>query len=174
VLLLQFYHETRSEIQPERGFRGFQPAKNMTQIQINIDTSQIQGGIDEFTARLTDLSPAMKDAGEYMLRKTRRRFDREVDLEGNKWKSLAAATVKAKERRRRTGLPYRTNAKPDAILKDTFSLRDSITYQASNSSVAIGTNIFYGGYNQSTRPFLGVDDSDAIEIVEIIRDYLES
>jgi phage gpG-like protein len=146
----------------------------MTQIQIVIDDTQLQGGLSELTAKLANLRPAMADIGESALRKVRKRFDTESAPDGSKWKSLAESTIKAKVRRKRTGKPYRTNAEPSAILKDTFTLRDSITYQASNQSLAIGTNIFYGGFNQSTRPFLGVDDEDAIKIVEIIRDYLES
>jgi phage gpG-like protein len=146
----------------------------MTQIQITIDDAQLQGGISELTAKLNNLKPAFNDIGESALRKVRKRFDTESAPDGSKWKSLAESTIKAKVRRKRTGKPYRTNAEPTAILKDTFTLRDSITYQASNQSVAIGTNIFYGTFNQSTRPFLGVDNEDAIEIVEIIRDYLEN
>jgi phage gpG-like protein len=145
----------------------------VTQIQIVINDAQLQGGISEFTAKLANLKPAFADIGEYSLRKVRKRFDTETAPDGNKWKSLAAATVRAKKRRKQRGVPYRTNAEPSAILKDTFTLRDSITYQASNQSVAIGTNIFHGGFNQNTRPFLGVDNEDVIEIVEIIRDYLE-
>lgn len=146
----------------------------MTQIQIIINTDQLQGGISKLTAKLANLKPAMADIGEYSLRKVRKRFDNEVAPDRTPWKTLAESTIKAKARRKRTGLPYRTNAEPTAILKDTFSLRDSITYQPTNSSVAIGTNIFYGTFNQSNRPFLGVDDADTIEIVEIIKDYLES
>ncbi len=146
----------------------------MTQIQIVINDTQLQGGISEFTAKLANLKPAMVDIGEYSLRKVRRRFDTESAPDGSKWNALSDATIKAKARRKRTGKPYRTNAEPSAILKDTFTLRDSITYQASNNSVAIGTNIFYGTFNQNSRPFLGVDDEDIIEIVEIIKDYLES
>ncbi|MGL4620589.1 MAG: phage virion morphogenesis protein [Chroococcidiopsis sp.] len=146
----------------------------MTQIQIIIDDTQLQGGISQFTAKLADLSPAMKDIGESALRKVRRRFDTETGVDGQRWNELADSTIKAKAKRKRTGRPYRTNAEPSAILKDTFTLRDSIAYQVTNSSVAIGTNIFYGTFNQNTRPFLGVDDEDAIEIVEIIKEYLES
>jgi phage gpG-like protein len=146
----------------------------MTQIQIVINDTQIQGGISQLSAKLANLKPAMVDIGESALRKVRRRFDTESAPDGSKWKSLAKSTIKAKTRRKRTGKPYRTNAEPTAILKDTFTLRDSITYQPSNQSVAIGTNIFYGAFNQNTRPFLGMYDDDLVEIVEIIKDYLES
>ena len=147
---------------------------SMTQIQIIVDTTQLQGGISELSAKLADLSPAMKDVGEYSLRKVRKRFDTETGVDGKRWDELAASTIKAKARRKRTGRPYRTNAEPSAILKDTFTLRDSITYTIGQDRVSIGTNIFYGIYNQATRPFLGVDEGDEIEIIEIIRDYLES
>jgi phage gpG-like protein len=146
----------------------------MTQIQIVINESQLQGGLSELTAKLTNLKPAFADIGESALRKVRKRFDTETAPDGTAWKTLAESTIKAKAHRKRTGKPYRTNAEPSAILKDTFTLRDSITYRPTNQSVAIGTNIFYGGFNQNTRPFLGVDNEDVIEIVEIIRDYLES
>lgn len=144
----------------------------MTQIKIVIDDTQLQGGISELTAKLNNLKPAFNDIGEYSLRKVRRRFDQEVSPDGTAWKSLSEATIKAKARRKRTGVPYRTNAEPSAILKDTFSLRDSITYQATNQSVAIGTNIFYSFFAQNTRTFLGLDDEDREEIVEIVKDYL--
>jgi phage virion morphogenesis protein len=145
----------------------------MVQIQITITDAQLQSGLENLTAKLANLKPAMADIGESALRKVRKRFDNEIAPDGSKWNALSEATIKAKARRKRTGKPYRTNAEPSAILKDTFTLRDSIAYQASNSSVAIGTNIFYGTFNQNTRPFLGVDDDDMVEIVDIIRDYLE-
>ena len=145
----------------------------MTQITITIGESQLQGGLSELTAKLANLSPVMRDIGEYSLRKVRKRFDNEVGVDGQRWDELAESTIKAKARRKRTGKPYRTNAEPSAILKDTFTLRDSITYAIGQNRVSIGTNIEYGVFAQSTRPFLGVNNEDAIEIVEIIRDYLE-
>jgi phage virion morphogenesis protein len=154
----------------------------LTQIRVTINDTQLQQRLSQLAVRYLDLTPANRDIGEYLLRRTRRRFDTEIAPDGTPWKSLAAATVKAKERRKRTGIPYRTRARPDSILKDTFTLRDSITYLATRDSVAVGTNIVYGIYHQSDeprtkvphRPFLGLDDADRSEIVAIITDYLDA
>jgi phage virion morphogenesis protein len=152
----------------------------MAQIELRITDAQLQAALTEVATQAGDLSSAMKDIGEYLLRKTRKRFNTQTAPDGTSWAPLAPSTIKAKQRRQRTGKPYRTNANPESILKDTFTLRDSITYQASNRSLAIGTNIAYGVYPQSDRPrtkipyrpFLGLDDADRSEIIEIIRDHL--
>jgi phage virion morphogenesis protein len=152
----------------------------MTQISIN--DSALQQRLSQLASRVADLTPANRSIGEYMLRRTRHRFDTQISPDGTPWKTLAASTIKAKRRRQQTGKPYRTNASPEAILKDTFTLRDSITYLPTSDSVVIGTNIQYGIYPQSDqprtrvpyRPFLGLDDADRSEIVAIIGDYLDS
>jgi phage gpG-like protein len=147
----------------------------VTQIQIVINDTQLQGQLSSLTDKLANLTPPLADTGEYMLRRTRKRFDHETAPDGSKWKPLSEDTIKAKQRRQRTGKPYRTNASPTAILKDTFTLRDSITYQIANKQdLAVGTNIVYGVYNQATRPFIGLDDADRNEIVAIFTDYLDS
>jgi phage virion morphogenesis protein len=152
----------------------------MTQIQVTINDAEIQQRLAQLTNRYLDLTPALRDVGEYMLRKTRQRFDREVSPEGNKWAPLARRTIRAKRRRVATGKPYRTRARPEDILKDTFTLRDSITYQVSNNTLAVGTNIKHGIFHQSTEPrtkiprraFLGLDEDDRTEALDLIREYL--
>ena len=66
----------------------------MTQISISITDTQLQAALGDIAARVGDLTPALADIGEYMLRKTRRRFDGEIAPDGTRWKSLAAATIK--------------------------------------------------------------------------------
>lgn len=144
----------------------------MTQIQVTINDTQLQQQLSAIASRIDNLTPALRDVGEYMLRRTRKRFDTETAPDGNKWKALKPATIRAKQRRAKTGKPYRTNADPTAILKDTFTLRDSITYQLTNGGVAIGTNISYGIYQQPKRSFLGLDDADRSEILDIFADYI--
>jgi len=144
----------------------------LTQIRVTINDTQLQQRLSQLAARYLDLTPANRSIGEYLLRRTRRRFDTEIAPDGTPWNPLAESTIKAKRRRQETGSPYRTRARPESILKDTFTLRDSITYQASRDSVAVGTNIQYGIFNQNTRPFLGLDEQDRSEILAIISDYL--
>jgi phage virion morphogenesis protein len=151
----------------------------VTQIQITVTDDQLQAALAELVSSAADLTPAMAEIGEYLVRRTRDRFDRSTAPDGGAWPSLAAATIAAKSRRQRTGKPYRTRANPADILKDTFTLRDSITYQPSSSTVAIGTNIAYGIYHQGgserpgKRPFLGLDDIDRAEILAIVSDHLD-
>jgi phage virion morphogenesis protein len=154
----------------------------MAQIQVTITDDQLQAALGNIVDRATDLTPALKNLGEYLVRKTRQRFDTSTAPDGIRWRPLAARTIKAKQRRQSTGTPYRTNARPEDILKDTFTLRDSITYQVSSDALAVGTNIEYGIYHQSEEPrtriprraFLGLDDADRAEAIDIIRDYLSS
>jgi phage virion morphogenesis protein len=160
----------------------------MTQITIDITDSQIQSVLTEAANQLTDLTPIMASIGEYMVGRTRERFDNSTAPDGQKWKNpLAQATIDAKRRRQsggttRTGRSRaRTNANPEDILKDTFLLRDTITYQPTSSSVAIGTPQKYGVHHQygaprrniAARPFLGVNDEDLREIEAIVVDALQ-
>lgn len=148
--------------------------------QITIVDAELQAALDQLIDRATDLTPALNDLGEYLVRKTRTRFDNSTAPDGTRWAPLADRTKKAKQRRATTGRPYRTRANPGDILRDTFTLRDSITYQASSSALQVGTNIAYGIYHQSTEPrtkiprraFLGLDADDRAEAIAIIRDHL--
>lgn len=158
----------------------------MTQINISLNSSATQSAIAELTAKLGDLTPVMSAVGEYFLIETRNRFDREVDPSGKSWAKLAQATVRDKTRRQKSGQTRsggsraRVNAQPNAILKSTFLLRDTISYKPSTFSVAVGTNQKYGVHHQfgapranvPARPFLGYNSEDLKEIEEIVNDAL--
>jgi phage virion morphogenesis protein len=138
--------------------------------------------------RAANLRPAMRSIGEYMLRQTRSRFDSSTAPNGSPWAPLAKSTIAAKARSqnpkyrraqaKRGRLVKRTRANPADILKDTFLLRDTITYQVELDSVAIGTPQRYGVFHQlgtsrmRARVFLGVSSQDRSEIEAIVSDYL--
>ena len=159
----------------------------MIQITIDTNTQGVQAVIDEAVNRLSDLTPVMASIGEYMVGRTRERFDSSTAPDGRKWAPLAQATIDAKRRRQSSGTTKtgrsraRTNASPEDILKDTFLLRDTIAYQPTASSVAIGTPQKYGVHHQygaprrniPARPFLGVNDEDLREIEAIVVDALQ-
>jgi phage virion morphogenesis protein len=152
----------------------------LAQISYSFTDAALQAALEGYANRLLNLEPVFEDLGEYMLRRTRQRFDTSTAPDGTKWRPLAPITIAAKQRRQRTGKPYRTRANPTDVLRDTFTLRDSITYQASSSSLAIGTNITYGIYHQSEEPrtiiprraFLGFDDADRAEAIDLLLDHL--
>ena len=131
-----------------------------------------------------DLTPAMRDIGEYLVRVTKDRFADERDPDGAPWAPLSEAT-KARKRR---------NA--GRILTEHGYLGGGIVYQAGASEVEAGSPLIYAGTHQfgaeagsfgstaggrpipwgdiPAREFLGLSEADRDEIEDILRDYLLS
>jgi phage virion morphogenesis protein len=135
--------------------------------------------------RASNLAPALRSIGEYMLGQTRDRFDSSTDPEGKAWKPLAESTIRAKERSRNRKqkrgakrLLKKTRANPTDILKDTFLMRDSVVYQIEGrGQLAIGSPQRYAKFHQMglgvpKRAFLGVSADDRKEIGLIILSHL--
>ncbi len=155
----------------------------MTNLRVEFTIAEAENLIQGLENRLTDLTPAMKGVGEYMLLKTRHLFDDEVDPDGSRWQALAPSTIASKQRRKtRPGKRARVRAGAADVLKESFLLRDTIAYNADSTSVRVGTPQEYGVFHQSDEPrtkipqrkFLGVDAEDLTEIIEIVTDYLTS
>ena len=153
----------------------------MTNLRVEFTISEATDLIQGLENRLSDLTPAMKGVGEYMLVRTRERFDDEVDPDGRKWQALASSTIKSKQRRKtKPGKRARVRAGASDVLKESFLLRDTIAYNADSTSVRVGTPQEYGIFHQSDEPrskvpqrkFLGVNAEDLAEINEIVTDYL--
>ena len=102
-----------------------------------------------------------------------RRFDKEEDPNGNRWKPLSKKYAKQKLKK------YR--GKRSKINVDTSIMRQSITSNASASAVydlstdriTFGTAVEYAKYAQSIRPFIGMSKSDIKEIGELFDIWLE-
>lgn len=153
----------------------------MTSLRVEFSIAEAEDLIRGLEGRLTDLTPAMAAIGEYMVLRTRERFDDETAPDGTKWQPLAPETIASKQRRKtKPGKRARVRAAPTDILKESFLLRDAIAYQAESTSVRVGTPQEYGVYHQSDQPrskiprraFLGVNTEDLAEIDEIVSDYL--
>jgi phage virion morphogenesis protein len=140
-----------------------------------IDDAALNRAIGGLLDRVNDLTPALRDIGEYMVLATRDRFDDETSPDGVGWKPLNAryAARKAAQSGNLTG-----------ILKRSSLLRDSIAYEVGPDFVVMGTNRIYGpihqlggqaGRNRSVnipaRPFLGLSLEDTQEVVAILTDY---
>ena len=111
--------------------------------------------------------------GEELLLSTDDRFKNQPDPEGRPWASLNAEYAAWK----------RKFHGHDRILKLRGYLRDTLRYQATDASVAIGSNRIYSAIHQfggqagrghkatiPARPYLGVSDDDVAAILEIIED----
>jgi phage virion morphogenesis protein len=153
----------------------------MANLRIEFTIAEAADLIRGLEDRLGDLTPAMKAVGEYMLVRTRERFDDEVDPDGRRWQALAPSTVESKQRRKtKPGKRAKVRAGATDILKESFLLRDTIAYNADSTSVRVGTPQEYGVFHQSDEPrskipqrkFLGVNAEDLAEINEIVTDYL--
>lgn len=147
-----------------------------------------------------DLSPVMKNIGEYLVQATEERFRTETDPDGNKWPEVSDATRKKK--------------KHPKVLTESGQLRQSINYRASGNEVVVGTNKPYAAAMQfgfdgpvqiprhkrlmkqvygkalrfpvwaeipahtiqqhiPAREFLGVSEADRREILGIIEDHIQ-
>lgn len=151
--------------------------------------------------------------GEYVMRSTRERAEREVAPDGKKWRALSPDYAKWKQKQR-PGVP---------ILKfDFHMLGDQFSYQVDPGGVLVGTNAPYGAIHQfggtirraahsrkltfgkdkpsgmkvfakahskeadhekwatvdaydvtiEARPWLGISDEDAQELLDITTDHL--
>lgn len=111
--------------------------------------------------------------GEELLLSTDARFDSQTDPDGRPWEPLNAKYAEWK----------RAFHGHDRILKLRGYLRDTLRYQATDASVAIGSNRIYSAIHQfggqagrehkatiPARPYLGVSDDDVAAILEIIED----
>ena len=111
--------------------------------------------------------------GEELLLSTDARFDSQTDPDGRPWEPLNAKYAEWK----------RAFHGHDRILKLRGYLRDTLRYQATDVSVAIGSNRVYSAIHQfggqagrehkaaiPARPYLGGSYDDVAAILEIIED----
>lgn len=144
----------------------------MAGVRVEIDESGVVRMIGEVLARLENLKPPLDDFGEYMIRRTWERFDRETGPDGKRWKPLKPATLARK--------------KIDKILTETSNLKDRVVYQADQRGLTIGTNVIYAAIHQfggkagrkrsadiPARPFLGVDQDDLAELEATLTEWVD-
>ena len=148
---------------------------------VGLDTAQKQLGALAAAGR--DLTPVMRDIGEYLLRSTKDRFEQERAPDGTPWQPLSETTRRRKRRNK------------NRILTESGHLGGpSLSYRASPAELLFGSSAIYAGTHQfgakkgaygrtskgapipwgdiPAREFLGLSDADSAEITEIVADYL--
>ncbi len=143
----------------------------MAESIFTIEDRNIKELFRNVAGRIEDMAPAMRSFGEYMIRETYERFNKEEDPEGNPWKPLSAITLKHK--------------KHTKILTESSNLRDRIVYEADSKSLTIGTNVIYSSIHQlggqagknravkiDARPYLGFNDQDQEEFLQNLNNYV--
>lgn len=142
---------------------------------VAVDDGGITKAILTRLQRLRNLDPALEEIGAANLTETEQRFEKERDPEGQRWPAYSPNTTFAKGRN-----------KP-RMLRDRGELYDSLTYQVlTGRSVAVGTNKRYARIHQlggkagrgrkvtiPARPYLGLSNEGAEEILQIVTDHLE-
>lgn len=139
---------------------------------VKLDDAELQSFFTQLSAQTDDLSGVFADIGEYLLESTDKRFEDQVDPEGNKWKDLSALTLSRKEK----------NA--DKIMIESGELMRSMVPIISADELIFGTNKIYGAMHQfggttssrsmfpgkaiSARPFLGTSDDDVLAITDLL------
>jgi phage gpG-like protein len=103
----------------------------------------------------------MRQVGQGVELQTRMRiYHEKTDPEGNRWRPWSANYAK-------------TRKPQHSLLIDTHDMVDSIDSKSTDQTATIFSDVFYAGYNQATRPFLGVSQQNASDIEQFLAPVLE-
>ena len=142
-----------------------------------------------------DLTPAMEDIGELLIETTKERFKTSTAPDGSPWEKNSFATLMTHLQGRKgvfskrdggltkKGAKLAANKKP--LIGESKSLSEQFHYQASRTSVEVGSSVHYAPIHQfggqagrdkkvtiPARPFLGLSESDKRAVLEIIEEHL--
>lgn len=143
-------------------------ASSDTTVSLAYDDSAIRAKLAQLKAKTEDLTPAMRDIGEFMLLQHDQRFDKEVDFRGNPLQPLSARTLATK----------RAEGKILKILQRTGLMRSRTAYTVTSDSVTITNNDRKArkhqlGIGVPKREIFGINPTEDVpEIIAIIEDYL--
>ncbi|MEY3760040.1 MAG: hypothetical protein RIR39_1531 [Pseudomonadota bacterium] len=149
---------------------------------ITLDATQVTHALNQLSQRVINMQPAMVGIGNIIASNVDLTFTDAQDPYGNPWADLSPATIA----KRRNG-----SSKP---LNDTGRLKASITKNASQFEVTVGTNTIYAPTHQfgatqgqyahhvpwgdvPARPFLPTNGLPPLweqDILTVIRHHLES
>lgn len=153
-------------------------------VELEFDNAAVLSAIRGALAELTDPRPMLLDIGEALVNSTRDRFSAQRGPDGQTWKSLSPRYLQTK------------SPNPGKILQRRGDLVRQIFPQVEGATLLVGTDRVYGAVHQfgalkgafgktrrgapipwgdiPARPFLGISDDDAAEIIAIARDHLQT
>lgn len=123
-------------------------------------------GLDRVMAMLARLeAPEMREGlegvGAVVESQFRRRLASEKTTpDGERWKPWSRAYA-------------RTRHGNQSLLVATGHLMDSMAFEATDSEVAVGSNMIYAAVQNATRPFIGLGNDNRREVREVIGDFVE-
>lgn len=154
--------------------------------RIAVDDAEIRRRLDEVAARHQDLTPLMRDIGDYMVEATRSRFRAGRGPDGAAWAPKRPVTIAAYLRRG-------DRPDPRPLIGPSRRLSSEIHYRPGRDRVEIGSALVYAAVMQGgadkgqfgatrdgspipwgripARVYLGIDESDRRNILDIITEF---
>ena len=145
-------------------------------VLFELDDAELQGMVKRVSGAVGDMTAPMKAFGQYMITETDKRFTREEDPQGKKWKPLSQAYKLAKEQ---------SKGGIDKILQRGKFLLTSIKPDPGKTGISIGSNMVYAAIHQlggmagpgrkvkiPQREYLGFNDDDVEEFKETVKDWI--
>jgi len=128
---------------------------------------QIANALNHLLKQGSDLEPAFREIGEYLLESTQQRFIDQQAPDGEPWEPLSPKTLAKKKRQ-------------DRVLTETGTLADTLNYKIGANQLMLGSNLEYAATHQfgreadgiPARPFLGIAPFERKEILVILQDHL--
>ncbi len=132
-----------------------------------LGTSTVAKELNKLIQQSSNLDPAFRDIGEYLLESTQQRFVDQQAPDGEPWEPLSPKTLAKKKRQ-------------DRVLTETGTLADTLNYQLGANQLQFGSNMEYAATHQFgreadgivARPFLGIAPFEQKEILAILQDHL--
>lgn len=154
-------------------------------IQVKIDDAEVLKALQQLERSAVDLSPALHAIGEVLVESTKQRFASKTGPDGEKWDDNTDVTISTPKKN--PGGGYSIKGRNDPLV-DIGSLSEEIYAQISrNNTLEVGSIMEYAAMQQfggtksefphlwgdiPARPFLGISESDADEILAIVHDHL--
>ncbi len=150
-------------------------------VSIDVDDKRFKAAIAQLHHRAQHLEPVYNQIAARLLASAQNRFDTQTDPDGNAWEPLKNATRLFKAKK----------GYSSKILTRGGNLRSYLNSKSTDDYALVGSNEIYARIHQlggeaktskgktkgasslmPARPYLGVDDSDAKRITDIITSYL--
>ncbi|ANQ83696.1 phage virion morphogenesis protein, putative tail completion [Azoarcus olearius] len=167
-------------------------------IAIELDVAPVLAHLDRLlrAAGPEGMAPALREIGEDLVEATKRRFETSTAPDGSRWVPNSEATFLHYLGRSKSnfgkdgrlsgkGAGRAMGKKP---LVDSGVLQDTIRYQVEGLDLFVGTNRFSGEWDGGAavhqfgsrdgripaRPFLGLDESGIVAVLEVLERHLLS
>lgn len=142
-------------------------------ISVIFHDKEIMQALQQLERSVGDISPALKEIGEVLVESTKQRFNSGEGPDGQAWAENSAVTIDRKGRN-----------KP---LIDEGTLAEQLRYEVIGNQLEVGSSMEYAAMQQfggtksefphlwgdiPARPFLGISEADAAEILAIVHDHL--